>query len=379
MSSTTANNARIPKATVDPWPGLSARWVDELRWIRWAGSCSRSDLHRGLGLRKNTVGEDIAALLQQGMVRETQEKIPTHGRPGMLLEIDPKACEIVGVSIEPGQVGVGRFNLLGQTLDPTKTRRVQRTEALLENAVEMIRESRGRKTLAVGLSVPGYVDLDNQQVLFSSAWPGRRHIPLNQLRQAVGDLPFITGNHMQGLAAKWMLEQTQPPAEDHLVIYLSDGQIGATLTSANKSASNGLIAANELGHMRMAARTEPCYCGHHGCLERIFSSAYLMQLSGRLCDLGETIRQRPDDAALQQIRELLVLGLTNAINFAQVTHIVLLSDLVGGQAFLNDLIKQVQDGLLVELAERVMWHLDLQADQGVAATGAANVLGRLFL
>ena len=37
------------------------------------------------------------------------------------------------------------------------------------------------------------------------------------------------------------------------------------------------IAGNELGHTRFFVDTEKCYCGHPGCLERIFSTDFLQR------------------------------------------------------------------------------------------------------
>src|SRR5687767_15469376 len=95
---------------------LDQRRREILRLLWRGGRMSRWELHRQTGVNPNAVGVDVASLLNHGIVRECPSEVAGPGRPRIPLEIDPTVRYVIGISVSPGRVQVGRLSLRGQLL-----------------------------------------------------------------------------------------------------------------------------------------------------------------------------------------------------------------------------------------------------------------------
>src|SRR5436190_11146360 len=110
---------------------LDTRQREILRLLWRGGRLSRWELHRETGVNPNAVGVDVAALLNQGIIRECQSAVAGPGRPRIPLEIDPAGRHVIGVAFSPGRVEVGRLSLRGQLLGrPLSRTTSDRTKAV---------------------------------------------------------------------------------------------------------------------------------------------------------------------------------------------------------------------------------------------------------
>lgn len=332
-----------------------------------------------LRIRKNTVSDDVAKLTRQGLIRECGEIALTNGRPRVPIEIDPESRHVVGLAIEPGRVVCGRVNLLGQSVGRIQEAVVDDPALLVPEAVRLTRKQIDDATLAVGLTVPGFVDVTKDEVLFSAAWPKAGHVSLSPVRQARLDTPVIIGSLTNAQAIRWLLERSDAPDDDHLLIYLSDGRLGASLIVGGKPVRGCLVGTNELGHTRLPIETSRCYCGHRGCLERICSSAFLRELDGSSPPLAEAVMCGRRSDAVRRMTELLALGLSNAINFCRVGRVTLMTDLPDVEPYLEHLVRQVRKLVLRELADRVDVQLWVDIKPRASITAASLTLAQLFL
>ncbi|HEX7009993.1 MAG TPA: ROK family protein, partial [Phycisphaeraceae bacterium] len=353
-------------------------------WMLRTKAGSRADLHARLGIRKNTVGQDVAALIEAGLIREGPQQRDTVGRPGTLLEVDPTRRHVLGLVIDPGYVACGRVNLLGQAVGDRREATVAQPQRLIPTAARFVRALVNEATLAVGLMVPGFIDATRHQVLFSASWPGLRHISLRAIAGATGGVPLYLENLTNAMATRWLMERATAPAREHLLIYLSDGAIGATLTVGGRPMPGCIVGSNELGHTRLAVTGTPrCYCGAVGCLERIFSTEYLQQLDSASPALPEAIQRHNGRAApspaLTRLTQLLAVGIANAVNFTRCGQVTLMSDLPGSEPYLHSLIQAIQPLILDELSERVRIEPGPAGEPHSITTAAAPVLARIFL
>src|SRR5439155_26811353 len=161
--------------------------------------------------------------------------------------------------------------LLGRPLSRTTSDRTKAVAA----AQSLLRESINDQTLAIGVSVTGFVDPEARVTLHSSSFTGAGNASLEPLFETAGDRPIILENNMHALAAWWLLMHQAESDEDVLLVSLNDGQIGAALLIDGRPNRGCATGANELGHTRFFVDTETCYCGHPGCLERICSTEFL--------------------------------------------------------------------------------------------------------
>src|SRR4051794_7391495 len=148
---------------------LDARQREILRLLWGGGRMSRWELHRRTGVNPNAVGVDVAGLLSGGIIRECQSEVAGPGRPRIPLEIDPTVRHVVGLSISPGRVEAGRLSLRGTLLGRPLFRTVSEPSKTVAAAQALLRESLSDQTVAVGLSVTGFVDPVEKQVLNSSS------------------------------------------------------------------------------------------------------------------------------------------------------------------------------------------------------------------
>lgn len=294
-------------------------------------------------------------MVERGLLREGEPESGGPGRPRQPLEIDPVKRRVVGLAFEPGEVSAVQLNLQGRRIGAPREKSVRDPDQLVEAAAALIRESAGERTLAIGISATGFVDPMTRSILTSSATMRRSPTRIGQIYAAAGDTPVVLENDMHAQATCWLLNQDVDVHEDILMIDLRDGAIGAALLVGGRPNRGCIIGGNELGHTRFQVDTETCYCGQKGCLERIFSSAFLRQISGEVsADLRERLAHRdPSDASLERIVNYLALGVSNTINFIRPNRVVFAGHLAANLPFCNDLLARVRALLLAPLAERV--------------------------
>jgi N-acetylglucosamine repressor len=354
---------------------LNSRESRILTLLRLEGPKSRRELHARLRLRPNTVGDTVAALIKRGLLRQNEPgESGGPGRPRQPLEIDLTRRHVVGLAFEPGRVSACLLNLHGQRIGPIQVREVPGAHQIVAAACSLVHEFDAEPTLAIGASVTGFVDLHTLSILTSSATMQRSATRLDALYAAAGHAPLLLENDMHALASYWRLNQHAAPQEDVLLIDLRDGAVGAALLIAGRPNRGCITGGNELGHTRFPVETEVCYCGHQGCLERIFSSTFLRRLGGDpQSDLYERLSQfHPSDAPLNQISGYLAMAIANAINFIRPNSVVITGPTTQNIPFSNHLLGRVRNLLLAPLAERV--RIDLWHEPAVAPAEAAGWL-----
>lgn len=353
---------------------LSPRESQFLMLIRRHGPVSRRALHEQTGLRPNTVGEVVAAMIDSGLLREGEADSTGPGRPRQPLEIDPSRRRVIGLAFEPGRVSAVQLNLHGHRAGAAHERAVDGPAELVDAACSLLGDIGTDRALAIGLSATGFVDPHTRSILTSSATMRRSPTPIESVYDAAGDCPVLLENDMHARAAYWLLNQDAETGEDVLLVNLRDGAIGAALLVGGRPNRGCIIGGNELGHNRFFVETDDCYCGHRGCLERICSSAYLRRVTGDdAADLTDrAVRFDPTDAALDGVAKYLAMGLANTINFIRPNRVVLAGRLSAALPFCNSLVGRVRNLLLAPLAERV--RIDLWEKAPITAADAAGWL-----
>ncbi len=350
-----------------------------VRAVWQAGRLSRSQLRALTGLTPNGVGVVADGLVRHGLLRECPpEPGAGAGRPRVPLEIDPTTTHAVGLAIGPGRVEVGRVGFGGVPVSKAVAREVSDPAKLVEVAAQLLASAVGKHTLGVGISVTGFVDPVDPAILFSSAQPGRRRASLAPVFAAAGDRPVVLENDMHALAARWLLGRRAavPAREDVLLVSVSDGRLGAAMLIDGRPNRGCATGANELGHARFLAETEPCYCGHVGCLERIVSTEFL----GRR-DAAHRSRSPAGlptragaygvspDASLDEVLSYLSCGIANAVNFVRPHQVIIVNQIAESPAFAAALVRSVRAWLLPELVERV--HLNVAGEPTAGSAESA--------
>lgn len=314
----------------------------------------RNELAKRLDVRPNSVGDVMVGLVGRGLVSEGASLVNGRGRPRRPLTIDEHRRVVLGLALEPGRVGCCRLNLLGQIQGTPMRRAVSSQRKLIDAAAGLLSEQLDKQVLAVGLSTTGFVDVPSRRVLLSSALPDQASAKLDPIFAAARRRPIVLDNDQHGLAAAWLLAQPHADAQDVLLVDLSDGAVGGAMIVAGRPNRGCVVGGNEIGHTRCPAPTAPCYCGHTGCLERVFSSEFLGTRPDRPDALYARMAQfDPADRPLQNLMHHVAWGIANAVNLVRPSRLVLHVPSNAHDRFVGDLTTAIRTGLLRPLAERV--------------------------
>ena len=183
--------------------------------VLWAeGKLSRSELHKRTGMTPNGVGTLAEAMLRDGLLRECP--VRTTGRrrrrPRVPLEIHPTRRHVIGLALEPGRVNVCRLGLAGALLEHMRVHECADPTQLIPAAASLLQKHRDRRTLAVGVSVTGFVDAEKRTLLFSGAMKGGPAADLSPIFDAAGELPIVLENDMHALARALAAHARRRPA-----------------------------------------------------------------------------------------------------------------------------------------------------------------------
>jgi len=364
--------------------------------LRRRGPLSRWELHESTDIRPNTVGTDIAALIDRGIVREGAAMSEGRGRPRVPLEIDTDRRRVVGVAIRKNHVTTATLALDGEpTGAPTDTT-ARSNAALVQAAADAVQQAADdTSTLGIGLTLPGFIDPATRQVLLSAALPSKKPTDIAPVIDAAGDVPLVLGNDMQALAARWMLTSDAAPhaapdavpeatltQQDVLLTLLDDGQVGAALLVAGQPNRGCVIGANELGHTRLPVDTEPCFCGQTGCIERIFSRTFIDPASADAESgdaFAQALEQPQASPRVAEMLDHLAVALSNAVNFTRVHALVIMSPLAEIEPFRAALEPRIRERLLPVLRERVELRWADQMQPRPSRTAAWLPLACLYL
>jgi len=140
--------------------------------LRQRGPLSRWELHEWTDIRPNTVGSDVTALMDEGIVRERSARSEGRGRPRVPLEIDPDRRRVTGIAIRKNLVASATLSLSGQPIGERQETACTGNTQLLETTVQAVADAAADPaTLGIGVSLPGFVDPESGQVLLSAALP----------------------------------------------------------------------------------------------------------------------------------------------------------------------------------------------------------------
>jgi predicted NBD/HSP70 family sugar kinase len=345
----------MPAVTLaDAMTFLASRQRQILCLLWREGRLSRWELHERMGVNPNAIGADVGELLDRGLVRECPPEPAGPGRPRVPVDIDTSSRNVAGLAIGPGLVEAGQLNLRGEPAGEVRSREVGSPEQMVSAARDVLGQVLDERTLAVGLSSPGFIDPETPAILSSSALRGKGSASLAPLFEIAGERPLLIENDMHALAARWLLSQKSAGDEDVLLVSIGDGQLGAALLVDGRPNRGCAIGGNELGHTRYFVETEPCYCGHSGCLERIASTAFLLRQGDARGSLASRAAEFDgSDAGMDRVLDCLATGLSNAVNFIRPNRMVISGLLAPHARFIEALVCQVRSRVFVELAQRV--------------------------
>lgn len=321
--------------------------------LRRFAPLSRAELAARTGLNRSTVSIIVTSLIEEGLIQETDLQSSKVGRPGMLLELNPKGGFAIGIELGVDFISIILTDFIARVQwreqvcsDPNEDQ-----ITILDCAATLTQHaldyglSQGLRPLGIGMGVPGLVDLRQGKLIFAPNlhW---NNVPLRLIWSQRFNLPTFIENEANAAALGEYYFGAAQGVDSF--IYLSAGiGLGAGIVLDGKlfRGSNGY--ASEVGHMTVDPNGELCGCGKRGCWEtQVGPRAVLRRVrktleSGvpsALCDLVEGDLERisfesvvqaasQGDSvalrALQEVGERLGIGVANLVNVFNPELIVL--------------------------------------------------------
>jgi predicted NBD/HSP70 family sugar kinase len=250
---------------------------DVFALIRELRDTTRAELGQLTTLSRTAVAARVAALLDLGLVAESEQAASTGGRPATLLTFDADAGVVACVAIGISRTRMAICNLAGELVatsdidqevalgpDDLMSDVVKRLDVLLEN-------HRDVPVYGVGLSLPGPVDRErgcSRDSPILRGWDGVELRPYFGELHRLSGVPVLLDNDANAIALGERGGELQRH-DDLLVLKVSTG-LGAGIISGGVLQRGAWQAAGEFGHNKTAAaRGVPCRCGDTGCLEAI--------------------------------------------------------------------------------------------------------------
>jgi predicted NBD/HSP70 family sugar kinase len=249
-----------------------------LRCLIREGPIHRAAIAKRMDLSLPTVMTIVDDLFDRQVVRSLGKGGFGVGKPPELLEILPDRFFYIGVDVGRTTIRLSANNAVMEQVvslqEPTgdpfpEERFVKHLAALIRQLVKQINAAQDR-ILGVGVAMPGLIEGDTGQVIFSPDF-GWKDIPLQSWLQNGLPWPVLVknANHALGINESYISGEEQTP-HNTFCVNLGYGIGAALVTGEELFRSSGGISG-ELGHIVVEKDGPLCKCGNHGCLESLAS------------------------------------------------------------------------------------------------------------
>lgn len=271
--------------------------------VRDGAASTRPELIEITGLSRSTVAARVDALLAAGLLRETSGRAAGRGRPALELSFEENYGHIVVAGLHPDRADLAVLDLHGRVLDHreypvTIADGPDRVLSEVEDRVGTLLAEVGADpsdTVALGVGLPGPVDVELGRVIAPPVMPGWHDFPVRERLAARLGVPVLVENDAN-LMALGEQRTNWPDARTVLLVKVGTG-IGAGIVIDGRLYRGVDGGAGDIGHIRMLGHDDPCACGSLGCLGAVASGTALIR---RLAAAGKAIRHLEDLRALVQ-------------------------------------------------------------------------------
>jgi glucokinase-like ROK family protein len=352
--------------------------------FRTQKTLSRAQLAVQTGLNPSTVSKIIHELIQENLIHETVLSQSGTGRPGLMLELNPKGGCALGIEINVDYIELlitdFSANSLWRKNQATKPEAAQ--DGIMKQVIKLVKEAskfiqaHNCHLLGVGVGVPGLVDVASGllRVAPNLNWVD---IPIRDVLANYFNCPIYVENEANAAALGEYYFGAVRNVKDF--IYLSAGiGLGSGIVMGGQLFRGMFGFAGEAGHMTMDINGELCGCGRRGCWETFVGPRAVLQRVRRSLALGEKsilhemakgdlqnitfddvvqAAQEGDKTAkyaLDEVAFYLGIGIANLVNLFNVEVIVLGGALnKASPVFLKDVERVVYENTLIPVREHL--------------------------
>jgi len=243
------------------------------------GTVSKQDIVTGLRLSLPTVTQNLNYLNGQGLIDTSSQIKKTGGRNATAYSIKAGARYAIGVSLTGHHLNALSVNLMGEVgtvlrhrvpFDLESDAYLQQVAQLIEEVIEKDQIER-EGLLGVGISVPGLVSEDGEEVIYGLTlrFTGKKKADITKY------IPYPTRLFHDAYTAGYAEMRANPNLSRAFYVSLGNSVGGSII-------ENGSIyvgysgTAGEVGHMIVNPHSKKrCYCGNYGCFDTVCSATVL--------------------------------------------------------------------------------------------------------
>jgi transcriptional regulator of PTS gene len=244
--------------------------------IRKNPGSSRLKIAGKLKLRANTVSDLVQALIDEGLVAETQNQSNgKRGRPVRMLEIS--ATRFVCISIYPEDLTLiaSLVDMADNTLAETSVAILPETNnraflRILNQVLDFLvsKIPQGSQLVGAGISLIGTVDAAKKVWVEATRWPRISAVPFRPLEKRIG-VPVVLKRWLDTELEYQLIRNPACGTGNSLLFHWGMG-IGVAFSHKGKVIESRFGKFADIGHIFVDPDPKRvCRCGHSGCLEAV--------------------------------------------------------------------------------------------------------------
>jgi len=359
-------------------------------------------------LRSGTVLDLIEELKKEGFLKIKNEKSGKVGRPGELLEINPKNKLALGVTITKNFIFLVVIDLSGKIIFKNKIENILKEgkEKTISKVILSLQKTFSlypkEKFLGIGLSLPGLIDTKRGIALFSTYADWWKDIPFKRILKKEFSLPVEIENDTRCSSIFEQLEGEAKNKRNFIYIEINEG-VGSSIILDKKIYRGTKERAGEFGHMTIEPNGPLCKCGNYGCLESLISLENIPTKVKNLAELGVRTKimeltggnvnritpkilvkaaQEGDKGALNIIEDIginLGIGISNLINLLNPQTIILSGEFTSAKdLLLQPIVNTVKKRAMEDLWKKTEIKFSRRYHYYSSAKGATLIILQKF-
>ena len=181
------------------------------------------------------------------------------------------AIDIGGMFIKASSVNTKAKVLNSLTLKTRKEKGLREVVKNIELIIKSLKLSTKGEPVGIGVGVPGIVDGKKNQIQFLPNFWGWKQVDLGKVLKKKFRLPVYMDNDANLAAVGEKFCGSGKEQNNFVLLTLGTG-IGGGIYLDGKLWHGVNYKGAELGHIKIASKSEKCGCGSYGCFEQ-FASA----------------------------------------------------------------------------------------------------------
>lgn len=375
-----------------------------LKVIRDNGSLSRADVAKITGLTPASVTNITKMLIEDEYLVECKVGQSSGGRPPIMLELNPNARCVIGISIGVGMIDVVITNLsaeiiLKKSIEINEERYdydfVFRELVKLINEVIECSKIEKEKILGAGVALHGIVNARTGMSIYSPYY-GWKEINIKEALENELNLGVYVDNDVRAMALGESWFGITKDISNFVTLNISNG-IGAGIIINNKPYYGVDFSAGEIGHIVVEGDGDKCNCGNYGCLETVASNNNITKKAIKLIkqgtnsvlkelkadinqltieDISEAAKLE-DELAISIIKEAaryIGIAITNLINILNPTSIVVVGEIFENTFYAIETLNEIVKNRGMKLSSENVRIIKSMLGRDAAVVGATTLV-----